>query len=274
MRFEVLLSCMHEHDLSIIHRSNLDNVRTLVVNQCKIEHDYIIEKGIHRLYNTPTCGLSVSRNLAIQNAKADICLLSDNDEVFQTNVEEIVLSAYERIPEADVVVFSVNNVNKKLGNKTRKLKKYDLLRVSSQQISFKANSIKERICFDTKLGAGTDNGGGEENKFLLDCFAAGLNIYFVPLTIATLIPSESTWFKGYDEKFFFDRGKTTRYVLGKHLAILYAAYFLLAKHNKYCEDISFVLVSKAIVKGLMTDDVNVKYSKRVAEFEKDTDNNK
>lgn len=262
MRFEVLLSCMHEHDLSIIHRSNLDNVRTLVVNQCKIEHDCIVEEGIHRLYNTPTRGLSVSRNIAIQNTKADICLLSDNDEVFQTDVEKIVLSAYEKIPEADLIVFCVKNVNKKLGHKAKKLRKYELLRVSSQQISFKLESVKGKVWFDTRLGAGTNNGAGEENKFLLDCFAAGLSIYFVPLTIATLIPSESTWFRGYDEKFFFDRGKTTKYYLKTVIAYLYAFYFLIFKYARYCRDITFYTAFKALLRGLAAKGIDAEYEKK------------
>ena len=39
-------------------------------------------------------GLSKSRNLAIANAKTDICLICDDDEIFVDNYEEIILNAY------------------------------------------------------------------------------------------------------------------------------------------------------------------------------------
>ena len=50
-----------------------------------------------------------------------------------------------------------------------------MLRVCSCQITFKrASIIDNKLIFDVKLGAGTGNGAGEENKFLLDCYDKGL----------------------------------------------------------------------------------------------------
>lgn len=131
-----------------------------------------------------------------------------------------------------------------------------MLRVISTQISFKTASIKEQIKFDTILGAGTPNGCGEENKFLLDCHKAGLQIYYVPVEIASIVPKQSTWFFGYNQKFFFNRGKTTRYMLGVPISILYAVHFLILKHRKYHKDISFWQAGRFLFKGIIAKDID------------------
>lgn len=259
MKVEVLLSCMHAKDFSIIKESNLCNVNTLVVNQCVTEKEECVTEGIHRMIKTPTRGLSVSRNLAVDNSKADIGLISDDDEVFTTGVDEKIRQAYLKLPDADVIIFKISNRTTKLGNVTKRLRKYDLLRVSSWQISFKLSSIKGKVFFDTNLGAGTGNGAGEENKFLLDCYKNDLKIYYVPVEIATLVEKDSTWFFGYTEEFFFNRGKTTRYMLGLFTASLYGVYFLIGKHHMYKNELSIWKAGKCMLKGLMTKHIGARY---------------
>ena len=74
MNLQVLLSCMHKKEFSIIEKSNLTMVNTLIINQCD-ENRIIDLDNKHRVINTSTRGLSVSRNLAIQNASEDLCLM-------------------------------------------------------------------------------------------------------------------------------------------------------------------------------------------------------
>lgn len=256
-KFEVLLSTMHEKDFTIIEKSNLKNVNVLVVNQCESEKVENREK--YRMIYTETRGLSVSRNMAIHNADADICLIADNDERFVERIEEIIVGAYEKIKDADLIIFKMKNFPTKLGERTRRLKKLDLLRVPSFQISFKLRAIKDRIAFDCNLGAGTGNGAGEETKFLLDCYKKKLKIYYVPVEIASLLQNESTWFFGYNERFFFDRGKTTRYIFGCSFAVAYALYYLLAKYSVYKAEISFQTALRSMLRGLRTKKIGTAY---------------
>lgn len=257
---EVLLSCMNQDCENIVFRSNLNNVRTLVVNQCDVVQDDLIEYNDKlRCINTGSRGLSRSRNMAIENSVEDICVLSDDDEFFVDDLAAKVIETYLNLPQADLIVFKVINVNKKLGEKVHRLKKYECLRVSSQQITFKRQSILGKVNFDILLGAGTGNGAGEENKFLLDCYKRGLKIYYVPIEIATVqVDSGSTWFFGFDKNYFFNRGKTTRYVLGLPISILYAFYFLLFKHKVYKKNISFFSAFKYIFKGIRAKSITEK----------------
>ena len=48
----------------------------------------------------------------------------------------------------------------------------------------------------------------------------------------------STWFGGFDETFFENRGATTRYILGAGLASVYAVYYVICKKKLYFQTIS------------------------------------
>ena len=83
-----------------------------------------------------------------------------------------------------------------------------------------------------------------------DCEKAGLKIYYVPEAIASVGQVESTWFEGFTEKFFVDRGATTRYILGLPMASLYALYYIITKRNMYQKDISPKKALWAIFRGI------------------------
>ncbi len=259
MNLNVLLSCMHQKDFSIIEKSNLSLVDTIIVNQCDVAEEEKVVQNTHLMVKSPTRGLSVSRNLAIKNSDADICLLSDDDEIFNNDLNEIITAAYDKIPDADIIIFKMKNYPTRFPDEIKKLKKYDCLKVSSFQISFRLSKIKNNIFFDSKLGAGTGNGASEECKFLLDCYESGLKIYYVPIEIGTINIVSSTWFSGYDKKYFFNRGKTTRYILGLPISILYAFHFLLLKRKLYKKNISVWQAGKFLFKGILAKDIDVKY---------------
>ena len=181
----------------------------------------------------------------------DICLIADNDEIFDNDVEEKILKAYQELPQADIIVFNLHNKQTKLKNKIYKLKRLECLRVCSWQITFIRKAIVDnKLNFDIKLGAGTGNGAGEENKFLLDAYDKGLKIYHYPINIARMVENESTWFNGYDEEYFYKHGMTIRYILGFWMGCVYAIYFLVFKYGLYKNDITFYNAFKQKFKGI------------------------
>ncbi|WP_195932057.1 glycosyltransferase family A protein [Turicibacter sanguinis] len=250
LSFQILLSCMNEKDFSVLANSNI-NSNTIIVNQCN-------ENGIEQIkdkvimFNVAENGLSRSRNLAISKSNKDICLLADDDEFFYDNLEEIILNTYKNCPKADIIIFEFENKRKNLSKNIRKLYFFEMLKISSVQISFKRNSIQEKnIKFDTLLGAGTGNGAGEENKFLIDCYKSGLKIYYAPIDIGYLRDDkESTWFRGYNEDYFYKRGKATRYYLGIFLATIYGIYFILFKNKIYSDFITRKKAFLFLMKGI------------------------
>ena len=255
---QVLMSCMHQKDMSLVQRSNLQEVPTVVVNQGAFAQEKITSPAPHLTWiDTPTRGLSVSRNLAIKNATADVCVIADDDEVFEDDLPQIINRGYAQCPQADVLIFTVGNRPVKFGPKARKLKKWELLKINSVRTTFRRESIlKKHISFDTLLGSGTGNGPGEENKFALDCYKIGLQIYFVPLKIATVLPGgKSNWFHGYDAQLFYTRGKSTRYIFGFWFACLYGLYFLLTKYPVYKKTISPWNAAKHLFSGIFKNEL-------------------
>ena len=252
MKLEILLSCMHQKDESIVNRSAITG-NVLVINQCVREEEttFPTEQGIARFISTTQRGLTRSRNMAIAASDGDICLLCDDDEVFVPGYEQRILGAYEENPGADVIIFKICNRKPSFPDRVMELKFPNTMKVSSYQISFRRESLlRTGVRFDELLGAGTGNGAEEELKFLTDCRRAGLRILYVPVEIAEMIPSESTWFHGFTEEFFLNRGATTRYILGWPLAVLYGIYYVVRKRPLYVREIKTGKALSSIFRGI------------------------
>lgn len=249
LSLEVLISCMYQKDLSIVQESNL-NSKVLVINQCDCDFESIKRDGNIKIINTPERGLSKSRNKAISNAEGDICLIADNDELFIDDLEEKIRVAYQSNPTADLIIFKIKGEKDKFGGKRKKIGKLRSLKVRSVQITFKLDKIKNKVWFDENLGAGTELGSGEENKFLLECIKNKLNIIYVPIEILSLRENESTWFHGFSEDFFYHRGRIIKYIYGKSFAIIYCLYFIIRKRKLYKNTLSFFKAFKYIMKGI------------------------
>lgn len=247
MTLNILISCMHQ-DKNIIERSNVQS-DVVVVNQCdengREEFTFTNKNGREckaLFISTTERGLSRSRNMALRNAWGDICLICDDDETLYDDCEEKILKAYEAHPEAGVIAFALNRADcgKQYPTEEGELGFRQILKTSSHQITFRRDQIcglkgKKPILFDELMGSGTGNGGGEENKFLLDCKKADMKLRYVPSVIATVNPGESQWFNGYDEKQLINVGWTSRRMLGILLGSVYAIYFWLRHRYKYKE---------------------------------------
>ncbi len=235
MKINVLISCMHERDTSIVQRSNIQT-DVVVVNQCDKdcieELDFINKQGQQchaKFINTTERGLSRSRNMAIANSWGDICLISDDDEEFEDNYEELIQKGYNSLPDADVIAFAINDGHHIFPSEAQKLGFKSILRSNSQQITFKRELINQKgIAFDVKMGSGTGNGGGEEIKFLLDCRRNALKMYYHPNCITTVHQNESQWFHGYTDSYFVNFGWTSRRLFGPFVGFAYITYFMLS----------------------------------------------
>lgn len=252
MKLDILMSCMHQRDAALIHASNITG-SAVVINQCDREEyaEFTTANGIARIFSVRDRGLTRSRNMAIGKSDADVCLLCDDDEVFVDGYEEKILRAYGQLPDADVVIFKMSNRRPSFPDRVMRLRFPKTMKVSSWQISFRRESLlKSGVGFDELMGAGTGNGAEEELKFLLDCQKAGLRIYYVPTEIASVGQVESTWFSGFTEDFFENRGATNRYILGIPLAVAYGIYYLIKKRPEYGSQISTWCAMKAFFRGM------------------------
>lgn len=249
---EILLSCMFLSDSEeIIKRSHITS-DTVIINQCDEENykEENICNALIRTFSVTDRGLTKSRNLAISKSQADICIICDDDEIFNEGYEKAVSSAYDALPDADIIIFDMVDRPLKWGDSIKKLSYIDIMSVSSWQITFRREKLlASGVLFDENMGAGSGNGAEEEFRFLTQCRKAKLRIYHYPFRLASVAQSQSTWFRGFDEEFFINRGNTTRYIMGLPLSVLYAAYYAFAK-RKQLSGMSMLRAFSYTVKGI------------------------
>lgn len=240
---QVLISTMNQQDLNSLIKSMRVN-SAVVINQItdKIKAPKNIRTKELTTYSVKERGLSKSRNRAIGLASADICVIADDDMYYVQNYEDLILNAYKKFPDADIISFFVDSEDRDMSSKRMREGKVTTLKtmkISSYQISFKTESlIKHGLKMDESFGTGTNKYMGEENILLFDSLNKGLKIYHVPVKIATLRKdSISTWFTGYDEKYLKVKGMAF-YRMSKRLSRFLILQFLLRKHDLYAENIS------------------------------------
>lgn len=248
---QVLVSCMYQ-DKNILNESNLFH-DAVVINQCDCSDEKVCNFNNNIIWvDSPERGLSRSRNRAIVLSSADICIISDDDELFIDNVHKKVGAIYAEYQDADLIIFDIKNHSNKLKQQIHYLSIIELFHVSSVRITFRRESIlRKGIMFDINMGSGTGNGGGEEVDFLLRCYKKGLRILYYPLFIAFLKESKSKWFSGYDENFFYQRGTSTRHMLGLPLSVLYAFYYSYSHKHEYGKNISMWKALYQMLNGII-----------------------
>ncbi|MGX1113389.1 glycosyltransferase involved in cell wall biosynthesis [Pseudoalteromonas sp. MBR-15] len=258
MTLDVLISCMNQNDTSILKRTNVQS-GAIVINQCdKNDSLFITYKDVkgqsHKIkfFSTVQRGLSKSRNEAIKQSQSDLCLICDDDEILVDEYEKLIVDAFSNNPDIDVIAFKLKYHKKIYPKSSKKINRFSLLKINSPQIAFRRDKVlKNNIFFDEFMGSGTGNGGGEENKFLMDCYRSNLKIIYLPILIAEIEESsESNWNSTFDKQYFMNRGWTTNRILGTFQALVYAFFFSLTKYKIYGSKMGFFASIKYQLYGI------------------------
>lgn len=256
MKLQVLLSIINSpHPIKYIKQMNIKG-DYVIINQIfkeniKLTNSKNKEK---KIISVEEKGLSKSRNLAIKNSTSEICLISDDDMLYEDNYEETIINAYKKYPQADLIAFVVEHENKLHEKKVMNEKKLNYLtslKISSVQLTFKKESIeKNKIFFDEMFGSGSTFFMGEENIFMYDCLKKKMNIYYVPVKIGTLkVMNDSNWFKGYNREYFKVKG-AVYYRMTKIMCVFLILQFAIRKYRMYKADMSFLKSIKYMFLGM------------------------
>ena len=251
----MLISAMNQKDASIFKKTNIQS-DALMINQCDDENywEEHNEFGTIKIFSTKERGLSNSRNMAIKEASKKYVLLCDDDEILYNDYSKTIEKSFEENPKADIICFQIKREGKKYSNKGFKLGFFSTGKIGSWQICIKLESIKKTsLKFDSRFGAGTSVGSGEESIFLHDCLREGLSLYYVPHCIGEVAQKKSTWFKGFDELYFLNRGKIVKRSDGFFWGLIYCFYFVLVKYKRYRRETSFFCATKNILKGFFVE---------------------
>lgn len=169
-----------------------------------------------RWFNTKERGLSRSRNMALKNARGELCLLCDDDEKLVDGYAQIIEKAFKEYPKADLVAFDFIKISKthrykkafEYGNSKTVKKAPRFKTYGSVQLAFRREKILgNELYFDTRFGAGSHIiSAGEESIWQNAAKKKGLLLLHVPQVIAHMNQEESSWFTEINPKYYYDLG--------------------------------------------------------------------
>ena len=239
MKVQVLASVMNQSMENIIEQMHLDS-DAVMINQCdRLDFEETEYRGHKvRFFSFPDRGIGRSRNEAILRADRDICLFSDEDIIYRDGYEEAICREFEQNPKADMILFNIKIDEERQTYHITKRKKvhwYNCGRYGAVSFAVRREKLlSSRVMFSLLFGGGAKYSNGEDSLFLKEFMDRGYRVYTAPVTIGQEVrKGESSWFAGYNEKFFYDRGVLYRSLYGT-LAGLMAIRFLLAHRAKLC----------------------------------------
>jgi len=235
MTMQTLVSCVKQNMEEVAGKMNLQT-DAIVINQCERNGYLEYEYNGNRIccYDFKERGVGLSRNNALLRATADIVLFSDEDIVYEDGYAKKVLKAFEKHPMADILLFNMDVAENRATYHTEtetRVKWYNCGRYPTYSFAIRREKLhRYNITFSLLFGGGAKYSNGEDSIFIRDCLKKGMKAVAVPVTIGKEVPRPSTWFDGYTEKFFFDRGVLYQYLYGK-MALPFAVRFLVKHRN-------------------------------------------
>jgi glycosyltransferase involved in cell wall biosynthesis len=168
----------------------------LMINQTKDGPRFESPSENLRILHFSEKGISKSRNRALENARGEILLFTDEDVELLDGFSETIIQAFDNHPEADLITFQC------LNQRREKRKKYPkeglrhtlrtLMRVSSVEIAVRRQSlVRNPLFFDERFGLGGPFPTGSETAFLGDALRHGFKMMYHPAPIV-LHPDDSS----------------------------------------------------------------------------------
>lgn len=241
MTLQVLVAALEQTDHTLPQKMNLQ-CAALIGNQCSRnaveEFDY---RGHPiRYYSFAERGVGLNRNTTLMRASADIVLFADEDVVYDDGYADTVLRAYAAHPKADVILFNMKVANaggqpRDVVTRNRRVGRRGVGRFGAVCISARTRSLKRaNVTFHRMFGGGAEFGCGEDTIFLQDCVRRGLQVRTCAQTLGTAVSGTSTWFEGYTDRYFFDKG-VLFYYLYPRLASLLAVRHAVRHRRDYAD---------------------------------------
>ena len=247
-RLEILVSAVNKNPEELLEAMHPESDVVLVNQLIGDEAPGGIEPGEksceirgHKalILNRREKGVGLSRNTALEHATHELIQFGDDDIVYDEGYADRIIAEFDAHPEADVLLF---NVKAQEGRETywnedfakitwRNYGRYPAYAICARLDKLIGSGVRYSLLF----GGGAPYMNGEDSLFLHDCLKAGLELYRTPVALGKERAGESTWFKGYTDKFFFDRGVLYHFLYGRMAGVLGFRY-LFKNRKVFCKD--------------------------------------
>lgn len=235
MRLQMLISGMNLDTTHVAENMKLE-ADAIVINQTDSFgfEEYQYNNRNIRVYSFIEKGVGLSRNNALLRADGDIVLFSDEDIVYNEGYAKAVLDAFEANPDIDMIFFNFDVAEDRQTyhiEKKGRIRSYNCGRYPTYSLAVRREVLhKKGITFSLLFGGGAKYSNGEDSLFIKQCIKSGMKALALPITLGCEVPRPSTWFNGYTDKFFYDRGVLYK-ALYKGLAKPLALRFLIAHRD-------------------------------------------
>ena len=184
MTIDILISTMFRTDLDFLKpmfvNNAMEDFNLIIVNQTN-EDQFLRSNNLNiKVVNSTGRGSSASRNIALRNSNADICLMADDDIVYLPDLKRKILQAYSNNPKVDMISFEAIDDH---GNpytdyhKEGIHNKKSLKKIYTWVITFRREVFAKRnIYFNYYFGGGSTFRGEDEYVFLRQAFDTGLTL--------------------------------------------------------------------------------------------------
>lgn len=231
MKLQVLVATMGQQDTGLAQKMNI-RCDAVIANQADREEEVTEHTpyGTVHMITTATRGVGRNRNIALAAADADILLMADDDVTYAGDMPQRVLAAFAENPAADVLVFGMQMTQNGVVTETRterarRLHVWNAMRYGTYRIAVRRRGLADAaVTFHESFGGGCPFSAGEDSLFLKTCFDRGLKVYAHPYVLGTCSKDVSSWFVGYNEKYFYDKGVLVRQMF-PYTAYIMALYF-------------------------------------------------
>ncbi len=250
VQLQILVATMGRRDLSLVEQMNIQ-CDAILANQtdccCFTEEEKSF--GRMRMISTTTRGVGLNRNIALLAASADIVLFADDDVIYCDGAPELVKAAFRENPKADVIVFSMDytrggQVIERRHLQTKRRHLWNAMRFGACAMAVRREAVlQHHLSFSQLFGGGCRFSAGEDSLFLRDCLRAGLRIYTHSNVLGQCSRDSSSWFAGYHEKYFYDKGALLQKlypVMGRLLAFRYAYVYRKKSELSYWQRLKWI----------------------------------
>ena len=215
-RLQVLVATMHQTDFSLIEKMNI-RADVIIANQADYEAVSECSFGSYhaKMITTRTRGVGVNRNIALQAADAEIVLFADDDICYKDDAFNEVLRAFDTLPQTDLIAFGADitkngAVTRQIRHPIRRRHIWNSMAFGAAFLAARRESVCEKkIAFSELFGGGCMFGSGEDTMFLKECLANKLVLFSHSYVLGSCASDVSSWFEGYREKYFYDKGAWT-----------------------------------------------------------------
>jgi len=235
MKIETLVVTTEQKDYSLFSNMNIQT-DAIIGNQCDRNEVKELEENGHivKWISLAERGVGLNRNTVLMRSTADLCVFADDDMVFHDGYPKVVEELFEKYPEADVILFNLDEHNgcRHKNHKVIKINSTNYGKYGAARLAFRRQQVfMAGVSFHLMFGGGAKYSCGEDSIFLYDCLKRGLKVVAVPVAIACLHDKrESTWFSGYNDKYFFDKGVVYGHIYGARAPFI--AMYNCLKHSK------------------------------------------